>query len=200
MLMGRQFHQPSGQLITFQQRKTGGVHRQRLLAMAVNQQARQGANERLMGHQQQLVERIAIQFPQRLAQIINNFISNGLKFTAAGGKVTVQAMLHQRRQDVRAEGKILNWEWFLNKGKQSFKNFPAALLLAVTDTGIGVAEAGRGQLFNKFKQIHSAAKSEIKGTGLGLSIAKGVAEAHGGVIGVESTEGEGSTFYCFIPI
>ena len=138
--------------------------------------------------------------PQRLAQIINNFISNGLKFTAAGGKVTVQAMLHQRRQDVRAEGKILNWEWFLNKGKQSFKNFPAALLLAVTDTGIGVAEAGREQLFNKFKQIHSAAKSEIKGTGLGLSIAKGVAEAHGGVIGVESTEGEGSTFYCFIPI
>jgi len=139
--------------------------------------------------------------PRRLAQIINNFISNGLKFTAAGGKVTVQAMLHQRRQDVRAEGKTLNWEWFLNQGEQSFKDFPAALLLAVTDTGIGVAEAGREQLFNKFKQISNiAAPSEIKGTGLGLSIAKGIVEAHGGVIGVESTEGEGSTFYCLIPI
>ncbi len=139
--------------------------------------------------------------PQRLAQLLNNFISNGLKFTDAGGTVTVQAMLHKKNQDIRAEGKALNWEWFLSQGKQSFADFPEALLLAVTDTGIGLAEAGREQLFNKFKQINNVAvKSEIKGTGLGLSIAKGIAEAHGGAVGVESTEGEGSTFYCLIPI
>ncbi|EKE07278.1 MAG: Sensor protein [uncultured bacterium] len=54
-------------------------------------------------------------------------------------------------------------------------------------------------MFNKFKQLEASMHSDHKGTGLGLSIVKGIIEAHGGVAGVESEEGRGSTFYLTVP-
>jgi signal transduction histidine kinase len=139
--------------------------------------------------------------PKRMAQAVDNFISNALKFTPAGGKVVVQALFHKKNNDLREEGKKLAQPWFLAGAKQNFKNFADAAVIAVTDNGPGIKAGAAKELFNKFHQIQNQTnKSEIKGTGLGLSIVKGIAEAHGGIAGVEAEEGEGSTFYFIIPL
>jgi signal transduction histidine kinase len=75
------------------------------------------------------------------------------------------------------------------------------LVVAVTDTGEGILVENLERLFNKFIQFSSSARdSEHKGTGLGLVIVKGIVEAHGGVIGVGSKKGTGSTFYFTLPL
>ena len=139
--------------------------------------------------------------PKRLAQAIDNFISNALKFTPASGKVIVQALLHKKNSDLRAEGKILAQPWFLTDADKNFKSFSDAVIIAVTDNGPGIEAKAAQELFNKFQQIQSGAnETGVKGTGLGLNIVKGIAEAHGGIAGVETKENKGSTFYFFIPL
>jgi len=139
--------------------------------------------------------------PKRIIQVLNNLISNALKFTSAGGEVAVQALLHRQGEDLKKEGAALKFNWFLAKSKRDFKDLKDSVLVAVTDNGVGISQSGIKEIFNKFKQIQkTSAQSEIRGTGLGLSVAKGIIEAHGGIIGVESREGEGSTFYFTIPL
>ena len=75
-----------------------------------------------------------------------------------------------------------------------------SLIIAVTNTGPAIPREVLPQLFSKFKQFEAAKKARAKGTGLGLVIAKGIVEEHGGVIGAESKERVGSTFYFTIPI
>ncbi|HQK64081.1 MAG TPA: ATP-binding protein, partial [Candidatus Staskawiczbacteria bacterium] len=74
-----------------------------------------------------------------------------------------------------------------------------SLFIAVTNTGKGIAEDQIGKLFNKFFQVKSAF-AEKGGTGLGLAITKSIIESHGGIVGAESTYGEGATFYFTIPL
>lgn len=110
--------------------------------------------------------------PRAIKQVLNNLISNALKFTPEGGSIEVKVSL-----------------------KGPF------VLVSVVDTGIGIAPDKVKDLFLKYKQIsHSPIYSEDKGTGLGLVIAKGIIEAHGGEIGVNSSESKGSTFYFTLPI
>jgi signal transduction histidine kinase len=101
--------------------------------------------------------------PDKLRQVVTNFVENALKYTD-GGKVTVTCA---------HEG---GW------GR-----------LAVTDEGPGIPERRQKSLFDKFTR-HEVPGSP-SGTGLGLYICKGLIEAHGGRIGVTSTEGSGSTFW-----
>lgn len=109
----------------------------------------------------------------KITEVLNNLISNSLKFTPVNGKITVSA-------GIESEG----------------------LKISVKDTGIGIPEAEQKDLFSKYYQIsttpHQLAK---KGTGLGLYITKGIVEAHGGTVGVES-EGlnKGTTIYFTLPI
>lgn len=139
--------------------------------------------------------------PLRIEQSLNNLISNAIKFTDSGGKATVQALLHKKGRDIIKEAQDAGIDWFIKKPNQSIQNGPDSVLVAVTDTGIGISEENIKQLFNKFKQFQSAAKrADKKGTGLGLVIAKGIIEGHGGMIGIDSEEGKGSTFYFSIPI
>jgi signal transduction histidine kinase len=82
----------------------------------------------------------------------------------------------------------------------AFAALPRSLVIAVTDTGVGIDEANVPKLFNKFKQLdNKSLMPNIKGTGLGLAIAKGIIEGHGGIIGVVSKLGVGSTFYFTLP-
>ncbi len=110
--------------------------------------------------------------PIRITQVLNNLISNSLKFTQPGGKITISAKLDGN-----------------------------AVTVAVKDTGIGIPENEQEELFSKYYQIrttpHQLAK---KGTGLGLYITKGIVEAHGGTVGVISKPGEGTTIYFKIPV
>ncbi len=152
-----------------------------------------------------LVAQIATSVPQELeldehkiAQAINNFISNAIKFTPAGGSVAVSAFVLPKGKDL---SQVVVEQGMVWPGiKQGVKFAADELVVAVTDTGVGIPQNNINQLFNKFVQLENAARSEKKGTGLGLVITKGIIEAHKGHIGVWSEEGEGSTFYFILPL
>jgi signal transduction histidine kinase len=137
----------------------------------------------------------------RVNQIFNNLLSNAIKFTQESEKIVAQAILHQKGKDIREEGKEAGLSWFLEKEEKGLANIPDSLFIAVTDSGIGISKGNIPKLFNKFKQF-GAVKDAVgkKGTGLGLVVSKGITEAHGGIIGVASEEGQGSTFYFTLPI
>jgi len=135
----------------------------------------------------------------RIGQSLINLLSNAIKFTKEGGVVTVQVMSHNQGVSIVKEGQENNFSWFIDKDKEEFINLPSSLFVAVTDSAFGIAENDIKNLFNKFKQLEASSISEHKGTGLGLSIVKGIIEAHGGIVGVSSKEGSGSTFYFTIP-
>lgn len=108
--------------------------------------------------------------PSRIGQVLLNLLGNAIKFTPAGGEVTIS--VHPSPEEVRVE---------------------------VRDTGIGIAEAHLDRLFQKFFQVDPSLTRERGGAGLGLSIAKALVEAHGGKIGVSSRLGVGSTFWFTLP-
>ena len=114
----------------------------------------------------------------------------------------MQALIHHQGQSLDTEAKQAQIEWILRSDDKNIQNLPDSLILAVTDTGIGITKDDIPQLFNKFKQFqsHTTRSSDQKGTGLGLVIAKGIIEAHDGVVGVASEEGVGSTFYFNLPL
>jgi signal transduction histidine kinase len=121
--------------------------------------------------------------PERIYQAIRNILSNAIKYTPDGGTITV-------------DGRTL----------------PGFLEITVTDTGIGISPENQERIFEKFGQVgnislHSSGKTKFKGggPGLGLPIAKGIIEAHGGTLWVES-EGydevacHGSIFHILLPL
>ena len=103
--------------------------------------------------------------PDRLIQVLSNLVENTIKYTPAGGRVTLSA---------RHEG--------------------GRVLIAVSDTGVGIPRADLGRIFERFYRVDKARTRATGGTGLGLAIAKHIVEAHGGTIAVESEVGKGSTF------
>ncbi|MNS46587.1 Aerobic respiration control sensor protein ArcB [compost metagenome] len=105
----------------------------------------------------------------RVEQVLSNFVGNAVKFTPPGGRIEVT---------LAAEGEDA--------------------LVAVTDTGPGIAPAERTRLFQPFSQLGTASPSA--GVGLGLSICRVIAEAHGGCVGVESGPGGGARFCLRLPI
>ncbi|OGH88512.1 MAG: hypothetical protein A3J93_04590 [Candidatus Magasanikbacteria bacterium RIFOXYC2_FULL_42_28] len=136
----------------------------------------------------------------RIGQVLNNLISNALKFTSPGGKTTVGAFLHKKGGIFKKEADDANIIWTTEK-IIDLENLPDSIIISITDSGRGIATEKISQLFNKFYQIDNLPESvEIKGTGLGLVIAKGIVESHHGIIGVFSEEGVGSTFYFTLPI
>lgn len=110
----------------------------------------------------------------RLVQIVQNFLSNAIKFTR-NGKITVEfEVQEQSKREVTIE-------------------------LRVIDTGIGVAEADQERVFDDFVMIDPTYSRASGGTGLGLAISRRLAHALNGEIGVESEPGEGSCFWLRIP-
>ena len=107
----------------------------------------------------------------RLCQVIDNLISNALKFTEPGGHVCVRTSRH------------------------------ASLgVIEVSDDGMGMSDEDQNQLFERFFRTASATDQAIQGTGLGLAIVKAIVQAHDGVITVESVEGEGTVFRVELPL
>jgi signal transduction histidine kinase len=106
----------------------------------------------------------------RLGQVLDNLVSNALKFTPSGGSVMVSTS--------NGDGKVR---------------------LEVTDTGIGIPHEEMGQLFSRFYRASSATRRAIPGTGLGLVIARAIVDAHGGAISLQSQEGEGTCVTVTLP-
>ncbi|MDB4913973.1 MAG: hypothetical protein JWM95_1617, partial [Gemmatimonadetes bacterium] len=116
-----------------------------------------------------LVDVVAADLPEveadaeRLGQVFSNLIGNAIKFTPAGGRITLGADA--------SDGRV----WF-----------------SVTDTGPGIPPEQLEKIFGPFWQ---ARRADSRGIGLGLTIAKGIVEAHGGTIGVDSEIGVGTKFW-----
>ncbi|NVJ90439.1 MAG: response regulator [Methylocystaceae bacterium] len=107
----------------------------------------------------------------RLKQVLSNLLSNAIKYNVANGQVKLDSSL----------------------GPKGFWRF------TVTDTGYGIEAENLDQLFQPFNRLN-AENTDIEGTGIGLTITKHLIEIMGGEIGVDSTLGEGSTFWVDIPL
>lgn len=139
---------------------------------------------------------------KRISQVMNNLISNALKYTPKGGTVTAECFLHTSGTNISEEAAQLGQPWIIGEVKKNTAELVKSVVIAVTDTGEGIESENIEKLWNKFIQFTSTARkgAEHKGTGLGLVIVKGITEAHGGTVGVESKLGAGSTFYFTLPL
>lgn len=139
---------------------------------------------------------------QRIKQVLNNLISNALKFTPEGGTISIAAFLHEPAASINKEVHKLGAVLPDELPEDKFAALPQSLVVAVTDTGPGISAEHLHELFSKFKQLDNTKGlvTNIKGTGLGLSIARGIITSHGGFIDVVSKIDTGSTFYFALPL
>ncbi len=107
----------------------------------------------------------------RFKEILYNLLSNALKFTPEGGRISV---------NTEVSGGFAN--------------------IAVSDTGIGIPAVELNSIFDKFYQVGSTTRGVKEGTGLGLAITKQLVEAHGGTVWVRSETGQGSSFHFSMPL
>jgi two-component system phosphate regulon sensor histidine kinase PhoR len=110
--------------------------------------------------------------PQRIMQVLNNLLTNAIKFTPPGGSITLRARPYDER----------------------------FALISVQDTGYGIAPEDRSHVFEWFYQANHHLQSKLGGYGLGLTIAKRIVEQHGGQINFDSTVNQGTTFYFTVPL
>ncbi len=140
--------------------------------------------------------------PKRVEQVINNILSNAIKYTSRGGSATIECFMHKQNTSLDKEAGVLKMPWVNVDPDGVTSVLPDSLVIAITDTGEGVAPENIQKLWSKFSQFASASRreAEVKGTGLGLVIVKGIIEAHKGTVGVGSEVGKGSTFYATLPL
>ena len=114
--------------------------------------------------------------PQELTAAINHLMDNAIKFTPAGGRISVSA-----RQTTGADGHT-------------------GIEIAVQDTGIGIPADQHEKIFDRFYQVDSSLTRQYGGVGIGLAVVKQCIEAHGSSVTVESEPGKGSTFRFRLPL
>jgi two-component system phosphate regulon sensor histidine kinase PhoR len=119
--------------------------------------------------------------PKRIQQVVTNLLHNAIKFTPAGGTITIAARSGGMGTSA-PEGSTIDSD---------------TVVISVADTGVGIAEEDLTRIFERFYKTDQARAEE--GTGLGLAISKHIVQGHGGAIWVESIEGVGSTFYFSLP-
>jgi len=107
----------------------------------------------------------------KLKQVLLNLVSNAIKFTPAGGRVSMRA-------DVRADG---------------------SLAITIADSGIGIAKADLDRIFQPFVQVDSSLSRRHAGTGLGLPLARSFVELHGGTVEIDSEPGTGTRATVLLP-
>lgn len=106
----------------------------------------------------------------RMTQVIDNIMSNAIKYSPDGGTITVKIM-----------------------------DNPDSVVLSISDPGLGIPQKDLPHLFKRFYRVDKARSRDQGGTGLGLAISKEVVELHGGKIWAESQENLGSTFFVQLP-
>jgi signal transduction histidine kinase len=109
--------------------------------------------------------------PVHLSRLLDNLISNAIKFTPTGGRINIRLQ--------RDNG---------------------TAILEVSDTGVGIPSDKLERVFDRFYQVDGSSTRRYGGTGLGLALVKEIAISHGGQVSVESTVGKGSTFRVNLPL
>jgi signal transduction histidine kinase len=107
----------------------------------------------------------------RLRQVLDNLISNAIKYSPEGGQVEVGGTVDDR-----------------------------TVTVYVRDQGVGLSEQDQERIFDRFYRVDGALSRKTQGTGLGLYLSKSIVEAHGGQMSVDSQPGHGSTFYFSLPL
>jgi signal transduction histidine kinase len=131
----------------------------------------------VVAHRQQIEVRLpdepvtAVVDSDRISQVLSNLVSNAVKFTPDEGSLRIE---------LAVEG--------------------GEAVLRVADSGIGISEADRERLFERFFRAGNAVEQAIPGTGLGLAICKGIVDAHAGHLVLESALGEGTTVTVRLPL
>ena len=115
----------------------------------------------------------------RLVQVFINLLENAVKYTPDGGTITVE--LH-------------------HAAARRSPDIGEALEVRVADSGIGIPEADRPRVFERFYRVDKARSRELGGTGLGLAIVKHIVEGHGGLVWVEGNDPHGSRFIVRLPL
>jgi PAS domain S-box-containing protein len=145
---------------------------------------------------------------ESLLEVFARLLENAIKFTPDGGEIGISARVVDRvlLEDKKEHLRRFNCRFYEQMGDSSF------LQVEVRDSGVGIAAGEQLRVFDKFHEIgeirfHSSGKSKFqgKGTGLGLTIVKGMVEAHGGMVWVESSLGSdggamGSSFFLLLPL
>lgn len=145
------------------------------LLLDVYRQTRRIAEMRMGQHAQEIRlgtedQALALGDPERLRQVLVNLTDNAIKYTPAGGVITL-----------------------------SLENRDGWVKVAVSDTGIGISPEQQQHIFDRFYRTDKARSREQGGSGLGLSIVSWLAQAHNGRVTVESELGRGSTFTLWLP-
>jgi len=124
----------------------------------------------------------------RIGQVLLNLLHNAVKFTSAGGTITVHLDAVDVDEGVRPRG--------------SPADHPAGhwVRVSVRDTGIGIPRQDLPRIFERFYKVDRSRTRNAGGTGLGLAIAKHLIEGHGGRLWADSVEGRGSTFSFTLPV
>ena len=127
--------------------------------------------------------------PLRFKQILHNLLGNAVKFTPAGGSITVTAKIVSRSESG------------VSSSQPETASASEFVEIAVSDTGIGINAEDLGRLFQEFTRLDSSFAKPQQGTGLGLAMAKRLVDLHGGSVTATSPgEGQGSTFTVTLPL
>jgi signal transduction histidine kinase len=125
----------------------------------------------------------------RIEQVIDNLLSNSLKFTPVGGKIKASV-------DYRVIPPTINDQSTIGE----FLSLDKFIVISVSDNGVGITPEQQKLLFSKYSQAKNTTEEvATKGTGLGLYLAKGIIETHEGRIWVKSAQGQGTTFFFTLP-
>ena len=108
--------------------------------------------------------------PQRLEQVLDNLVSNAIKYSPRGGEVRI-------------------------KGEAT----PVEVIISVSDEGVGIPLEDQERIFNRFYRVESPETRAVSGTGLGLYLTRAIVRAHGGRCWVDSIPNQGATFFVALP-
>jgi PAS domain S-box-containing protein len=122
---------------------------------------------------------------RKIKQVLFNLLSNAVKFTAEGGSITLSARCESSPEGASSQDASSQADW---------------LVVAVSDSGIGVAPEDQERIFQAFEQVDSSYTRAQQGTGLGLALSRRIVELHGGKMALESAPGQGSTFSFSLPL
>jgi len=124
--------------------------------------------------------------PDRIMQVLGNLVSNAIRHTSEGGKISVQCAVFS--------------EQVAFSSQQPFSRHPSSVIFTISDTGSGIPADDLPRIFDRFYRVDDSRHGGEGESGLGLAIAKSIVEMHGGTIGVESELGRGTTFTISLPL
>ncbi|MCX4245859.1 sensor histidine kinase [Paraliomyxa miuraensis] len=153
---------------------------------AVRLAAEQAGIELHLSHAQVPIPRVVVD-GEKIQRVLVNLLGNAIKFTPAGGHVTVEACMAPIRRPFQEETLF---------GEED----PDAVRITVRDTGIGIAPEQLGRVFEAFYQVDQGSTRAYGGAGLGLSIVRNLVVAHGGEVWAESEPGRGTAISFTLPV